>query len=129
IFYVAFGTFGIGQFRNVPIDPDTGLTAITVLDIVIATAISWTVLSADINRLARSTKAGVIGSGVGYTLSTVISMSLGLTAFVYIMISSGSVPAVFDPTVFVDHFGAPIAIVIFLSVMATNTMVVYGMVI
>src|SRR5690606_34634419 len=33
-----------------------------------------------------------------------------------------------DPGVIVESFGAPIAIVIFLSVMATNTIVVYGMV-
>ncbi|MDI2098956.1 purine-cytosine permease family protein [Ruicaihuangia caeni] len=127
IFITAFTTFDLGDFQAVEPDPSYGMNAISVLDIVIATAISWTVLSADFNRLARTTKAGVIGSGVGYTLSTVTSMTLGLTAFVYIMLSDGT-PDVFDPAVFVEHFGAPIAIVIFLSVMATNTMVVYGMV-
>lgn len=128
IFYTAFSTFGFSAFQHVQTDSSSGFTSITVLDIVIATAISWTVLSADINRLARSTRAGIIGSGVGYTLSTITSMSLGLTAFVYIILRSGSVPEVFNPTIFVQHFGAPIAVVIFFSVMATNTMVVYGMV-
>lgn len=128
IFITAFTTFSIGDFQAVQPDASYDLSSIAVLDIVIATAISWTVLSADITRLARSTKAGVIGSSVGYTFSTVISMTLGLTAFVYVMLSTGTTPDAFDPGVLVDQFGAPIAIVIFLSVMATNTMVVYGMV-
>ena len=34
----------------------------------------------------------------------------------------------FDPVTIIEPFGAPLAVAIFLSVMATNTMVVYGMV-
>lgn len=128
IFITALTTFSIGDLQAVEPDPSYGLGSIAVLDIVIATAISWTVLSADITRHARTTRAGVIGSSVGYTLSTVISMTLGLTVFVYVILSTGTVPDAFDPGVLVDQFGAPIAVVIFLSVMATNTMVVYGMV-
>lgn len=127
IFFVAFTTFNIGDYQSIEVDETIGLSGITVLDIVISTAISWTVLSADFNRLAKSSKAGIIGSGVGYTLSTVLSMTLGLTAFSYVILSGGEAIA-FDPGVIVESFGAPIAIVIFLSVMATNTMVVYGMV-
>jgi NCS1 family nucleobase:cation symporter-1 len=127
IFITAFTTFDLADFQAVEADPSLGYTPIVVLDIVIATAISWTVLSADFNRFASTTRAGVIGSGIGYTISTVISMSLGLTAFVYVLLS-GDEAAVFDPGTIVRAFGAPLAIVIFLSVMATNTMVVYGMV-
>lgn len=126
VFYVAFSTFSIDDFHRVPVDESIGLTSITVLDIVIATAISWTVLSADFNRLARSSKAGMVGSGIGYTLSTVLSMTLGLTAFTYVLMAGGEALE-FDPGTIVGPFGAPLAIVIFLSVMATNTMVVYGM--
>ena len=68
----------------------------TVLDIVIATAISWTVLSADFNRLARTSRDGIIGSGVGYTLSTVIAMTLGVTAIGYVILS-GDEAIAFDP--------------------------------
>lgn len=96
-------------------------------DAVVATAISWTVLSADFNRFARTTRAGVIGSGIGYTLSTVISMSLGATAIAYVVIRGGE-PVAFDPVTIIEPFGAAFAVAIFLSVMATNTMVVYGMV-
>ena len=126
IFATAFLAFGPDRFRSIPVDDSLGYTPTLVLDVVIATAISWTVLSADINRLARGSRAGVVGSVVGYTLSTVISMSLGATAIGYVMLRGGeAVP--FDPSVIVAEFGAPLAIVIFVSVMATNSMVVYGM--
>ncbi|HEX2285239.1 MAG TPA: cytosine permease [Mycobacterium sp.] len=126
IFVVAFTKFGPAQFQSIPVDASIGYTAVTVLDIVIATAISWTVLSADFNRLAHSSRAGMVGSGVGYTLSTVIAMTLGATAIGYVILSNDEAVA-FNPATIVAAFGAPLAIVIFLSVMATNTMVVYGM--
>ncbi len=126
IFVVAFSSFAPAEFEAIPVDASIGYTPVTVLDIVIATAISWTVLSADFNRLARSSRAGIVGSGVGYTLSTVIAMTLGVTAIGYVILSNDeAIP--FDPATVVEAFGAPLAIVIFLSVMATNTMVVYGM--
>jgi nucleobase:cation symporter-1, NCS1 family len=126
IFVVAFTAFAPSEFQAIPVDASIGLTPVTVLDIVIATAISWTVLSADFNRLARSSRDGIIGSGVGYTLSTVIAMTLGVTAIGYVILSDDEAIA-FDPATVVGAFGAPLGIVIFLSVMATNTMVVYGM--
>ncbi|WP_207454871.1 purine-cytosine permease family protein [Herbiconiux sp. SYSU D00978] len=127
IFVIAFTTFSPAEFAAIPADPSLGYTPILVLDVVIATAISWTVLSADFNRFAATSRAGVIGSGVGYTLSTVISMIVGATAIGFVVLSGGeAIP--FDPVTIVTPFGAPLALVIFLSVMATNTMVVYGMV-
>ena len=127
IFVVAFTTHPVGDFLALPADPSAGWTAVSVLDVVIATAISWTVLSAEFNRLARTQSAGVVGSAVGYTLSTTLAMALGATAIAWVVLEGGeAVP--FDPTVIVEAFGAPLAGVVFLSVMATNTMVVYGMV-
>lgn len=126
IFVVAFTAFAPAEFQAIAVDSSIGLTPVTVLDIVIATAISWTVLSADFNRLARSSREGIIGSGVGYTLSTVIAMTLGATAIGYVILR-GDEAIPFDPATVVAAFGAPLGIVIFLSVMATNTMVVYGM--
>ncbi|WP_309132544.1 cytosine permease [Brevibacterium sp.] len=127
VFIVAFAGHSPAAYAEIPSDPTLGITPAIALDIVIATAISWTVLSGDLNRLASSQRAGIVGSGIGYVLSTVLSMSLGLTAFCYVLIESGEA-APFDPTVLVAEFGWALAIVIFLSVMATNTMVVYGMV-
>ncbi|WP_104167881.1 cytosine permease [Arthrobacter sp. SX1312] len=127
IFTTAFLAYGPADFAAIPQDAAAGWTPVATLDVVIATAISWTVLSAEFNRLARTQAAGMIGSGVGYVLSTVLAMTLGATAIGYVVLDGGeAVP--FDPTVIVAAFGAPLAVVIFLSVMATNTMVVYGMV-
>jgi NCS1 family nucleobase:cation symporter-1 len=127
IFATAFLSYGPAELTAIPVDTGAGWTAVAALDVVIATAISWTVLSAEFNRLARSQSAGIVGSGVGYTLSTVLAMTLGATAIGYVVLDGGKAIS-FDPTVIVAAFGAPLAVVIFLSVMATNTMVVYGMV-
>lgn len=127
VFVTAFTTFSPAAFAGIEVDASLGFTNFVVLDIVIATAISWTVLSADFNRLAKSSRAGILGSGIGYVISTVLAMTLGATAIGYVILS-GDPAAPFDPTVIVAAFGTPLAIVIFMSVMATNTMVVYGMV-
>ncbi|WP_411266150.1 purine-cytosine permease family protein [Arthrobacter sp. NamB2] len=127
IFTAAFLAFSPAEFASIPQDVAAGWTPVAALDVVIATAVSWTVLSAEFNRLARTQSAGMIGSGIGYTLSTVLSMTLGAVAIGYVVLDGGE-PVPFDPTVIVASFGAPLAVVIFLSVMATNTMVVYGMV-
>jgi nucleobase:cation symporter-1, NCS1 family len=126
VFYTAFSTFGVGEFLEIPAQPEL-ITTIVVFDIVVATAISWTVLSADFNRHALSERAGVVGTAMGYTASTFIAMALGATALGYVFLEGGE-PTAFDPTVIVERFGFPLAIIIFISVMATNTMVVYGMV-
>lgn len=127
VFALAFTGHSTGEYVQIARDPGLEFTPVLALDIVISTAISWTVLSGDLNRLARSQRAGILGSGLGYITSTVLAMVLGLTAFSFILLD-GKDPAPFDPTVLADEFGWALAIVIFLSVMATNTMVVYGMV-
>lgn len=127
IFVVAYTSFSPADFGGASPPAEPFYTPGLVFDVVLATAISWTVLSADFNRFARSTRASVIGSGVGYTLSTVISMSLGATAIAYVILGGGdAVP--FDPITIIEPFGWIFGVAIFLSVMATNTMVVYGMV-
>lgn len=126
VFYTAFSTFGVGEYLDIPAQPEL-ITTIVVFDIVVATAISWTVLSADFNRHAMSERAGVVGTALGYTASTFTAMALGATALGYVFLEGGE-PTAFDPTVIVERFGFPLAIIIFISVMATNTMVVYGMV-
>lgn len=127
VFASAFGAFSLGEFASIPVDPALDGSALVTLDMVIATAISWTVLSADMNRHARSTFAGAVGAGVGYTLSTSIAMFLGLVAFSTVLLRGDDAVA-FDPSVIVGEFGWALGVAIFLSVMATNTMVVFGMV-
>jgi len=126
VFFTAFRNFGLSGFLDIPEQPDLGMTASVALDIVVATAISWTVLSADFNRHAITQRAGIIGTTLGYTASTVISMTLGATALGYVFLL-GKETTSFDPTVILAEFGLPLAAVVFLSVMATNTLVVYGM--
>ena len=127
IFVVSFASFGPADYGAIAAPAEPFYTPGLVFDVVLATAISWTVLAADFNRFARSNRASVIGSGVGYTLSTVISMSLGATAMAYVILSGGeAIP--FDPVTIIAPFGWVFGLAIFLSVMATNTMVVYGMV-
>ncbi|GGA61816.1 cytosine permease [Pseudoclavibacter endophyticus] len=128
IFIVAFTSFGPTEFVSAIPEPDEPFYSPgLVFDVVLATAISWTVLAADINRFAGSTRASVVGSGVGYTLSTVISMSLGATAMGFVLLRGGeAIP--FDPVTIIQPVGWIFGVAIFLSVMATNTMVVYGMV-
>jgi NCS1 family nucleobase:cation symporter-1 len=127
IFVMAFTTYAPADFGGIAPPAEPYYSPGLAFDVVVATAISWTVLSADFNRFASSTRKGVIGSGIGYTLSTVISMSLGATAMAYVVLGGGeAVP--FDPVTIIEPFGALFAVAIFLSVMATNTMVVYGMV-
>jgi NCS1 family nucleobase:cation symporter-1 len=126
VVYTAFSRFGVGEFLDIPAQPEV-MTAISAFDIVVATAISWTVLSADFNRHATTERAGVVGTAIGYTASTFTSMALGATALGYVFLEGGEATS-FDPTVVVERFGFPLAVIIFISVMATNTMVVYGMV-
>ena len=127
VFYRAFSTFGIGEFVSLPPDPSVGMTSAITFDVVVATAISWTVLSADFNRNAKTQLGGIFGTVIGYTASTSIAMSLGVTAAAYAQLAGGAAQG-FDPAVLVENFGLPAALVVFLSVMATNTLVVYGMV-
>ncbi len=127
VFYKAFSAFGLGEFVSLPGDPSAGMTAAITFDVVVATAISWTVLSADFNRNAKTQLGGIFGTVIGYTASTSIAMSLGATAAAYAQLKGGGAQG-FDPAVLVENFGLPAALVVFLSVMATNTLVVYGMV-
>lgn len=127
VFVIAFTGHSASEYLQINRVPSLEFTPVLALDIVISTAISWTVLSGDLNRLARSQKAGVLGAGLGYITSTVLAMLLGLAAFSFILMDGGDAVS-FDPTVLAEEFGWALAIVIFLSVMATNTMVVYGMV-
>lgn len=125
IFATAFTQHSPAEYAAIPADRE-GYDGITVFDIVFATAISWTVLSADLTRSARTQAGGAVGAGVGYSLSTIITMVLGLTVASFVLLEGGEVLP-FDPTMLIGAFGAPVAIAMFLSVMATNTMVMYGM--
>lgn len=126
VFAIALSAHAPAEYLAMPADPQAGMSGSIVFDIVFATAISWTVLSADLTRTARSVRAGAFGAACGYTASTVLAMTLGALATAYILLEGGLLRP-FDPVALIEAFGPPAAVVMFLSVMVTNTMVMYGM--
>ncbi|MDA9721882.1 cytosine permease [Luminiphilus sp.] len=125
--YGAFSDYDLHDFVNLEVDINLGWNVFSVLDVVVATAVSWTVLSAEICRRAVSERASIVGTGLGYVLSTTLSMSFGATALAYVILD-GREFASFSPIPIVSAFGLPVAIIFFLSVMATNVLCIYGMV-
>jgi len=67
--------FGVAEFASLPGDPSAGMTAAIAFDVAVATAISWTVLSADFNQSTKKTQLrGIVGTVIGYTASTFPAM-------------------------------------------------------
>ena len=122
----AFTSFGISNILAINPQENPGLTAIAAFDIVVATALSWTPLSADYNRNCKSVKGTVFGSGIGYTLGTTLSMGVG--ALMIAMIMTGGLTLTYEPSEVFGQigFGLPGSLVIFMSVIAANVMCVYS---
>lgn len=83
-------------------------------------------MAADFNRHAKSQAGGMGGTMIGYTLATMVAMGLGATVSGFSILRG--MEQTFDPTILLAGFGfgIPAALVIFLSVMTTNVMAVYG---
>lgn len=126
VFYKLFSEFQIGNLLTMSTESISGVTAAVAFDIVVATAFSWYVLAADFNRNATSQLGGMGGTVIGYVVATVIAMGLGATVSGFSILAGRE--QTFDPTVLLAGFGfgLPAALVIFLSVMTTNVMAVYG---
>lgn len=126
VFYKLFTEFDVGGLVTLPVEKLNGVTTAVALDIVVATAFSWYVLAADFNRNAKSESGGMAGTVIGYVLATMVAMGLGATVSGFSILSGRE--QTFDPTVLLAGFGfgIPAALVIFLSVMTTNVMAVYG---
>jgi len=126
VFYKLFSEFQIGNLLTMSTESISGVTAAVAFDFVVATAFSWYVLAADFNRNATSQLGGMGGTVIGYVVATVIAMGLGATVSGFSILAGRE--QTFDPTVLLAGFGfgLPAALVIFLSVMTTNVMAVYG---
>lgn len=126
VFYKLFSEFSVGNLLTMPVESRNGVTTAIAFDIVVATAFSWYVLAADFNRHARSQAGGMGGTMIGYVLATLVAMGLGATVSGFSILRG--LEQTFDPTVLLAGFGfgIPAALVIFLSVMTTNVMAVYG---
>ncbi|MGB3683376.1 MAG: cytosine permease [Rubrobacteraceae bacterium] len=126
VFYKLFAEFSVGNLLTMPVESRNGITTAIAFDIVVATAFSWYVLAADFNRHAKSQAGGMSGTMIGYVLATLVAMGLGATVSGFSILRG--MEQTFDPTVLLSGFGfgIPAALVIFLSVMTTNVMAVYG---
>jgi NCS1 family nucleobase:cation symporter-1 len=126
VFYALFSRYDVGALLAMPVESRSGITAAIAFDIVLATAFSWYVLAADFNRNATSQAGGMGGTVIGYVLATVIAMGLGATVSGFSILAG--MQQTYDPTVLLAEFGfgIPAALVVFLSVMTTNVMAVYG---
>lgn len=126
VFYKLFSEFSVGSLLTMPVESRNGMTTAIAFDVVVATAFSWYVLAADFNRHAKTQAGGTAGTIIGYVIATVVAMGLGATVSGFSILRG--MQQTFDPTVLLAGFGfgIPAALVIFLSVMTTNVMAVYG---
>lgn len=126
VIFKAFSSTGMANVFDVPADTSLGMTFMVAFDIVVATALSWTPLSADYNRNCKTTKGAILGTGVGYALGTTLSMGSGALMIGMIM-AKGIVPSYEPSQVFGEiGFGLIGAVVIFMSIVAANVMCIYS---
>lgn len=126
VFYKLLGEYDLNKLINMEVSPLSGTTQAIAIDMVIATAISWTPIAADYNRNCMSEKVSIWGTMTGYVLATLIAMGTG--AVVSGLSIMTNLEQTFDPTVLLSQFGFGMfaAFVIFFSVMTTNIMCVYS---
>ena len=105
---------------------EESVTAMVAFDIVVATALSWTVMGADYNRNCKTLGATVIGTGAGWALGTILSMGSG--ALMVGMIIARGLSLSYEPSLVFDEIGFGLAgsVVIFMSIVAANVMCVYS---
>lgn len=126
VIYEAVAVIGMDKILGVAQVPSESVTALIAFDIVVATALSWTVMGADYNRNCKSLAATVVGTGGGYALGTILSMGSG--AFMVGMLLANGMPANYEPSQVFDQIGFGLAgsVVIFMSIVAANVMCVYS---
>ena len=126
VIFKAFNTYGINNIFAIPAVPEDGLTAMIAFDIVVATALSWTVMGADYNRNCKTMRATVVGTGAGWALGTILSMGSG--ALMICMIIVGGHNLTYEPSLVFDEIGFGLAgsLVIFMSIVAANVMIIYS---
>lgn len=126
VFWKLFTTYSAELLLTLPASAEPAVTYAVAIDITVATAFSWMVLSCDFNRFCRSAQRGFWGTWVGYVVSTLVAMGLGATVAGFSFISG--MERQYDPTVLLTTHGFGIfsAIVVYLSVLSTNVMAAYG---
>ncbi len=126
VIYKAFTVTGMDNIHAIKAVAAKGMTAMIAFDIVVATALSWTVMGADYNRNCKTLPATVVGTGAGWALGTMLSMGSG--ALMVCMIIAGGLTLSYEPSLVFDEIGFGLAgsVVIFMSIVAANVMCVYS---
>lgn len=126
VIFKAFNSTGMSNILNINAGGEAGLTAMAAFDVVVATALSWTVMGADYNRNCKTVSATVVGTGVGWALGTILSMGSG--ALMVCMIIAGNLNLSYEPSLVFDEIGFGLAgsVVIFMSIVAANVMCIYS---
>lgn len=128
VFGYMFITFDVGNLIRMTVMDNPSITVSAAFDIVIATVFSWMLMVSDHNRYCKTEKVGMVGTYLGFSVSTIIAMVLGATVSGFSVLNH--ITRTYDPTVLIGHFnpvfGFAAALVIFISVLSTNTMVLYS---
>ncbi len=85
------------------------------LDMVLATAISWAPLVADYSRFSKSPLGSLLGTFLGYTITSYILYGLGSIAAIYTGAYLG------DPTAVALRLGLSVVALIFITISAVTT--------
>lgn len=128
VFGYMFIKFDAGSLIQMTTIDNTSITAIVAFDIVVATVFSWMLMVSDHNCHCKTEKGGMIGTYFGFSTATIIAMTLGATVSGFSLLNN--MTRTYDPTVLIGEsnpvFGLVAALVIFISVVSTNTMVLYS---
>ncbi|SHF03945.1 putative hydroxymethylpyrimidine transporter CytX [Seinonella peptonophila] len=128
VFTYMFLVFDLGELIEMPTSTNPKISMVIGFDMVVATAFSWMPTAADFNRHCADEKTGMIGTLLGYFIGTVVAMALGATVSGFSIMQGGQQN--YDPTTLIGGLnpilGFIAGIVIFLSVLSTNTMALYS---
>jgi nucleobase:cation symporter-1, NCS1 family len=121
-----FYSYDVADFFAIKKVDKPSLTWITAFDVVVATGFTWMPLVGDFNRHCKNSKTSFWGCVSGYSLGGIMAMTLGVVVAVF-SIQTG-LERTYDPTVLLvaTGIGSIAAIVVFLSVVSTNVMCIYG---
>lgn len=128
VFSYMFIQFNIGELIAMKAAENPEITMVIAFDMVVATAFSWMTSASDFNRNVVNQKTSLVGTFCGYAIGTVLAMSLGATVAGFSVLGGGE--PTYDPTILIGGvnpvLGFIAGIVIFISVLSTNSMALYS---
>ncbi|MDC0610196.1 cytosine permease [Vibrio sp.] len=127
VIYSLLNQYGINELEDLPLSDTPTLTYAIAFDIVLATAFSWMSLPCDYNRYCRSRVVSATGITIGYMLGTIIAMGLGILVG-GVSILNNMAPTYDASEILSGQYGLAAALVMFLSIVTTNIMTLYSVV-